>query len=416
MAAFQGRLLCGTLPSGHVYAIEASRSRVPRWFTEGLSEYETTQADPTWTRRTSAELAGALKRGELLPTGELDRAFTLARDLPHMVVAYHEAAAAVRYFIERAGRKGVRTALARYGEGKSTAEVIREITGDEPAAFDAGLRASLNARLRAYGEQLMVRPADYSDTEGLEARLKAAPGDGRARGLLALARLGAGATDQARALLDYKGGTPSLEVMYASVRLFLSTKHLDEAKLGIAALRQAGGRGADVELLAARVYKARGEIDAAWDALLAAGLADPDRGEPHLLMAELAQGSPRPKACGEDVARCAMDALERALPLDVMDAQLGKRLWKLRSAAGRTDALSAAQRALEVARFDAALRLSIAEALVSRDVAEARRQLALARTCPLTEAEQALVAKLDAQLDAQLNTQLNTQRKPTPRR
>src|SRR5690606_30893937 len=35
---------------GHVFAIQLSRSRVPRWFTEGLSEYETVLARPEWRR------------------------------------------------------------------------------------------------------------------------------------------------------------------------------------------------------------------------------------------------------------------------------------------------------------------------------------------------------------------------------
>ena len=35
---------------GHVFAIQLSKSRVPRWFTEGLSEYETVRARPEWRR------------------------------------------------------------------------------------------------------------------------------------------------------------------------------------------------------------------------------------------------------------------------------------------------------------------------------------------------------------------------------
>ena len=49
----------------HVFAIELSRSRVPRWFTEGLSEVETMRARPEWTRHDDIALYGAELRGDL---------------------------------------------------------------------------------------------------------------------------------------------------------------------------------------------------------------------------------------------------------------------------------------------------------------------------------------------------------------
>ena len=76
---------------GHVFAIQLSNSRVPRWFTEGLSEYETLIARPDWRRENDADLYGAVverdaavdrrsqlrvhaarrrrRRGRLLPVG-----------------------------------------------------------------------------------------------------------------------------------------------------------------------------------------------------------------------------------------------------------------------------------------------------------------------------------------------------------
>ena len=51
----------------HVFAIQLSRSRVPRWFTEGLSELETARLRPEWTRHDDAALYGACGAGELPP-------------------------------------------------------------------------------------------------------------------------------------------------------------------------------------------------------------------------------------------------------------------------------------------------------------------------------------------------------------
>ena len=47
----------------HVFHIQLSKSRVPRWFTEGLAEYETLVARPEWRREYDADLYEALERG-----------------------------------------------------------------------------------------------------------------------------------------------------------------------------------------------------------------------------------------------------------------------------------------------------------------------------------------------------------------
>ncbi|MBA3818706.1 MAG: tetratricopeptide repeat protein, partial [Deltaproteobacteria bacterium] len=49
----------------HVFAIQLSNSRVPRWFTEGLSEYETLIARPEWRRENDSDLYGAVLHGTL---------------------------------------------------------------------------------------------------------------------------------------------------------------------------------------------------------------------------------------------------------------------------------------------------------------------------------------------------------------
>src|SRR5678816_2022622 len=64
----------------HVFAIQLSRSRVPRWFTEGLSELETMRARPEWTRHDEVSLWGALRRGELTSIADLSNAFLEAHD------------------------------------------------------------------------------------------------------------------------------------------------------------------------------------------------------------------------------------------------------------------------------------------------------------------------------------------------
>ena len=59
----------------HIFSIQLSRARVPRWFTEGISEYETSRVDPSWVRRARRALSRAGRR-QLLSVGGLSLGFT----------------------------------------------------------------------------------------------------------------------------------------------------------------------------------------------------------------------------------------------------------------------------------------------------------------------------------------------------
>lgn len=74
---------------GHVFAIQLSNSRVPRWFTEGLSEYETLIARPDWRRENDADLYGAVANGTLVSIGDLNSEF-MQPDASAVVVAYYQ--------------------------------------------------------------------------------------------------------------------------------------------------------------------------------------------------------------------------------------------------------------------------------------------------------------------------------------
>jgi tetratricopeptide (TPR) repeat protein len=57
----------------HVYVLQATNNRVPRWFTEGLAVYEETAAAPDWGDRLDPEAIHAIQHKLLLPVAELDR-------------------------------------------------------------------------------------------------------------------------------------------------------------------------------------------------------------------------------------------------------------------------------------------------------------------------------------------------------
>ena len=167
----------------HVFAIELSHQRVPRWFTEGLSEVETARVRPEWIRHDDVPLYGALKRGDLPPLADLSNAFVNARNGDDATRAYAQAALAVEFLERRFGFAAIRNALAAYGRGERGAAVLEKVTGMPASALDAAFRADLSQKLVRYDAQ-------YLPTESLrETPAATAHGahDEAARGIAALA-------------------------------------------------------------------------------------------------------------------------------------------------------------------------------------------------------------------------------------
>ena len=265
---------------GHVFSIQLSRSRVPRWFTEGLSEYETARVRPEWTRHTHAELYRALEEGKLLSVTELNRAFTHARDLPHMVVAYHQAAEEVSFLIRRFGFEKVPDALKRFGQGGDTAQVIPQVTGLSVPAFDAAFRADLAGRLKPYEGTFSVRPSDYSDAEALKDRVKEHPEDARAAGLYALSLIASKRGEEARKIVDQatasilkvrkvvdqatqkveKGKGDDKELIWATAQLELLQKNRKQATHLLEWLISEGGDGYDARFQLGQLAAADGNV------------------------------------------------------------------------------------------------------------------------------------------------------------
>ncbi|MCB9570266.1 MAG: hypothetical protein H6710_24150 [Myxococcales bacterium] len=138
----------------HVYAIRLSQGRVPRWFTEGLSEWESELADPSWARESAELLAAARRQGKLRRLGDLELAFLRAESALGMEVAYASAAYALRYLGETYGHDKIKAILKGYASGASTEELFERHLGrpfaEVEAGFDAYLSKSIDAAVSGW--------------------------------------------------------------------------------------------------------------------------------------------------------------------------------------------------------------------------------------------------------------------------
>jgi tetratricopeptide (TPR) repeat protein len=283
----------------HVFAIQLSRSHVPRWFTEGLSELETARLRPEWTRHDDAALYAALRHGELPTLLSLSNAFVTARG-DEAVRAYAHAAVAVEFLERRFGFAALREALVAFGRGEAEAAVIGKMTGMSADALEREFRAELARRFVRFDKQYLppqaIRPA--AAPAGTAAKSGAAR-DWAARGLGALR---VGDVDDARKALDRARALPQpsadeqADALFLAGEIALGRRDADAAVAAFEGLLDTGAPPRDgyevrVRLALAEIHRKR---PAAAEAHLRRAVElDPMRVEPHALLAELYKNQAR---------------------------------------------------------------------------------------------------------------------------
>ncbi len=315
---------------GHVFAIQLSNSRVPRWFTEGLSEYETLIARPEWRRENDADVWVALSTNTLPSVTDLNSRFLRARDMNEMVVAYHMSSVTVEYIAKKWGFAKIVEALKLYGKGKDTAEVIKAVTGQDVATFDSEFRKHLQQRLAPYQGTFKLSTAGYEDLARWEKEAAAKPADAEAQADLAIAYLVAEDLDKAglaseKALsIDGK----NKKGLWLAAELALAKGDIPGAKAKIEALIAAGGDGYDARMRLGRIAIHEDDVNAAVAALTQAKKLDPERSEPYYALAELYSKKNREDDAVKELEKFVyIEQMEYAPLKKLIGKHLAKKNW-----------------------------------------------------------------------------------------
>jgi len=120
----------------HVYTLQLTNSRVPRWFTEGIAVHEETAVSPEWGDRLAPEEILAIKNKTLLPIDQLDRGFIHPKTPQQVGVSYFQAGRICDYITEKFGWDAILAMLHDYAADMDTPSVIRKELKLEPADFD----------------------------------------------------------------------------------------------------------------------------------------------------------------------------------------------------------------------------------------------------------------------------------------
>ena len=263
----------------HVFHVQLSRNRVPRWFTEGLAEYETSVARDEWQREQDHRLWEAIVDDRIPSLLDFNAAFTRAGSMEQVMDAYYASYRLVRYVVERFGFGKVVQLLKGWGEGRRTSELVASVLGTEAGELDRAFRTHCRRRLAKREKEFDVRFARYADLPALEEAARNAP-----RNPAALAGLAAGcfragkheqATQHARSALELDPANPIAHFVLArlavaSRRPFVAARHLKR-------IVASGQDSYVIRLLLGHSALARRRFDAARKQLDAAIRLDPER-------------------------------------------------------------------------------------------------------------------------------------------
>ncbi|MGO4885070.1 MAG: tetratricopeptide repeat protein [Bryobacteraceae bacterium] len=129
----------------HVYVLNMTNFRVPRWFTEGLAVHEETAVSPEWGDRLDPHVIMAIKDKKLLPVAELDRGFVRPTYPAQVVVSYFQAGRICDFINREWGWAKLLAMIHDFGAGASTPEVIEKELGVKPEEFDKRFMTDLDA-------------------------------------------------------------------------------------------------------------------------------------------------------------------------------------------------------------------------------------------------------------------------------
>jgi tetratricopeptide (TPR) repeat protein len=136
----------------HVISLQMSNNRVPRWISEGISQFEERRLRPEWGRESELSFVQALDAGKLFKLADLNEGVA---DPQMASVSYHQASLLVEHLIKTYGEPALWRLLRAYGKGLENdaafTEAFNATLDDIQVSFDAAMKqeyAAMSAALK----------------------------------------------------------------------------------------------------------------------------------------------------------------------------------------------------------------------------------------------------------------------------
>lgn len=330
----------------HVFSLNASNYRVPRWFTEGLAEYDTMLSRPEWRREEEIALVRALQGGGLVPTLELSGAF-VSSDFEQILAAYYQASLLVEFIGQTWSYDHLVQMLDAYARGLSTARAVSEVLGIEVEELDRRFESHIREMLGDMVTLFEPDPSRYDDVERLLAAADETPdrADAQAAAAAALVRAARPADARERVSRALALDPRQPLALFVAGTLAVEANDATRARSSFEAILDGGRESYTVRIQLGHLARAEGADEEALAHFVRATELYPRSAEAWQGVADLARAQ-------GDRART-LAALERVAMIEDNAAAAPLELASLLLEDGRTEeAIMYGEMALHVAPFD----------------------------------------------------------------
>lgn len=275
----------------HVFHIQQSQSRVPRWFTEGLAEYETIIVRPEWQREEDIALFQGLRAGKIPKVARFNQAFTHAEQPQDITMAYFAASQISVFLADEFGFDKIVAHLPGWAAGKRTPEVVQEVLGIDADELDRRYRAWLEKRLERYSKQFVPDLRPPKSLEEAQKAVQSDPTNVDKLVKLAIGQLAEGKIPDASATLQLAlGKAPNHpDALFLKLRVAMGTKKFDDANTTVQRMISTGSDGYAVRMKAADLAELNEAKDEMREHFFKAHDFDPSQAEPIAALYDLAR-------------------------------------------------------------------------------------------------------------------------------
>jgi Flp pilus assembly protein TadD len=118
----------------HVITLQMSNNRIPRWLSEGISQWEEKRGRPEWGWEMDVSFAQALDQGKAIKLDVLNEAFS---DPKLISLAYYQASLVAQFLAETFGENALHALVRSYSKGITDEQAFTEVFGQTLAQIQA---------------------------------------------------------------------------------------------------------------------------------------------------------------------------------------------------------------------------------------------------------------------------------------